>query len=437
MAGRRLLRALGPALLLAVGGAYALASGNWCGEWLAGKPSVVSAGRSLEAEGEGGWQAGAARVELEPPYPVVPAGYAPPRPSLKDSSPPVHARAVVVESGGLRVGLVALDLLSVSPEIVEAVRSGAEAAGLSLNELLVVATHTHSSFGGYDARLVVQLAGAGRFRQQSVNAAADGAVSALREAASSMQPVRPLIAEGSLDALVQPRTGESADTRSLRLSLVGEHAPVAELWIVSAHPTLEPRPAPSLSPDYPGRVEPAESSWPVLVLQGAGGNARAAVPGESTPDERSARYADALAERVSALALDAPSTGMPLAFARVSVGLPRPDASRLAPWFARAAGDNLLCASSEKRAEVVALQLGPVRLLAVPGEPSWSAAQALEPRAEATRVVGLADGYLGYIESAELVREGRGESKRQYFRAELVDALADAAEEAARALNHP
>ena len=38
---RRLFRALGPAVLLAVGGAYALASWNWCGAWGQGEPAVL------------------------------------------------------------------------------------------------------------------------------------------------------------------------------------------------------------------------------------------------------------------------------------------------------------------------------------------------------------------------------------------------------------
>ena len=37
------------------------------------------------------------------------------------------------------------------------------AAGLGLKEVLVVATHTHSSFGGYDARWWRSCPGTGRF----------------------------------------------------------------------------------------------------------------------------------------------------------------------------------------------------------------------------------------------------------------------------------
>ena len=450
MASSRYLRALGPVVLLAVGGAYAMASGNWCGEWLAGQPVVIASGRSVESV----WRAGAARVELQPPWPVVAAGYPPPRREVTQSSPPLHARAVVLEAEGLRIGLVSLDLLSVSPEIVSAVRSGADAAGLALNELVVVATHTHSSFGGYDPRLVAQLAGTGRFREESVHAASDCAVRALREAASSLEGVKLEVSEGTLEGLVHPRSGEVADTRSLRLMLRALDRPVAELWVVNAHPTLEPRRAEALSPDYPGRVEDPEAAilWPVIVLQGAAGNARAVVP-EGEGESKSARFAAALDDRMRALDLDgskeesepaaepsdepdpeAPEELPVLAFARVKVGLPRPDSSRLAPWFARAAGDNLLCASSEKTAELVALQLGPVRLFAVPGEPTAAAGASIEARAGATRVLGLADGYLGYIESAELVRARSGEAKRQYFRPELIDSLAEAAETAASAL---
>jgi neutral ceramidase len=424
---RRFLRALGPVLLLAVGGAYALASGNWCGVWEPGAPAVVFAARAADVP----LRAGAARVPLEPPFPVVAAGYGPPRPELSVASPPLHARALVLSAGELKVGLVALDLLTISPGLEQALRE----APTGLDEVWVVATHSHSSFGGYDHRLVSQLAGTGRYRPAALGAAVRGATEALRLALAAQEPVVPELRTGDLPGAAIPRTGAEVASGLVRLVLRGGEGTVGELWVVAAHPTLVPRPPPALSPDYPGLLDAPEGPV-ILVLQGAAGNARAEVEaGEGTAPERFAgrlRQAATAATPVEGVGADAARS--PLSTARVRFNLPRPDASRLAPWFARAAGDNLLCRSSARQAEVAVLRVGALRLLAVPGEPSFAAGQRLAAQADGLHVVGLAGAYLGYVEPAEVVRGGHGESRRQYFRPELLEVMAEAAAVAARAV---
>jgi hypothetical protein len=68
------------------------------------------------------------------------------------ADPPVHARAVVLQVGEARVGLVSLELLLVTAPMVAQIRE--RASELGLRGILVFASHTHSSFGGYDARVV-------------------------------------------------------------------------------------------------------------------------------------------------------------------------------------------------------------------------------------------------------------------------------------------
>ncbi|NPC85334.1 hypothetical protein HPC49_44960, partial [Pyxidicoccus fallax] len=90
-------RSLIPLMLLTAGAAYALASWNWCGVWTERAPVLLS-----QVRGEGSLRAGAAKVALAPPFPVVVAGYSPPRPEAEQADPPVYARAVVLEAGGTR-----------------------------------------------------------------------------------------------------------------------------------------------------------------------------------------------------------------------------------------------------------------------------------------------------------------------------------------------
>ncbi|WP_375770862.1 hypothetical protein NR798_08175 [Archangium gephyra] len=424
---RRWLRTLFPLMLLTVGSAYALASWNWCGRWGERAPVVLE-----QARAEGPLKAGAAKVPLAPPYPVVVAGYGPPRPEASQADPAPQARAVVLAAGNVKVGLVSLELLLVPDELVAAVRE--RAAGLGLQQVVVVATHAHSSFGGYDPRLVSQLAGTGRFRKAALEAAVAGASEALRQSVARLADVTLEVGEAKEPGLVRSRSGGEAPAGALtRAVLRGAEGPVAELLVFAAHPAMVPRKREFVDPDWPGRLSllREERGGVALVLQGAGGDVSVAFD-EGEGVEKVLGYARAvagLAERTAPV--EAGSTR--LAFARVEVALPRPDASRLVPSYSRAAGDNFLCASSSRTAEVGALTLGPLELVMVPGEPTVGAGALLVRRTGATGVLGLADGYVGYVETPERVEAGEGESRRQYFGPALLERLATGADEAARA----
>lgn len=424
MARRRFLRAVGPALLLAVGGAYALASYNWCGRWIAAPPAVV-----LSQAGEGPLRAGAGRVALSPPYPVVRAGYGPPRSSVSAAELPLHARALILEQGPLRVALVSLELLLIPGPLTEAIRQ--QAASLEIDELWVAATHSHSAVGAFDQRLLTQLAGTGRFRPEVQQAVVDAAVASLRTALGSLVPAKLELGSGELGPLVRSRVPSmEPDRRLTRLRILGPDRPVGEVVVMAAHATMEPRQAEALSPDYPGWLsQQLEAQGGVaLVMMGAVGNASTA--GEGEPD----LYAQQVSQRLAAMPLSA--LDPQLAFARVRASLPRPDASRLVPSLVRRAGENFLCTSAPRTVEVAVLQLGALRLAAVPGEVTLAAAGVFELETRA-RVVSLANDYVGYVETPELVAQHQGESRRQYFGPELAPRLGEATRLAASELQKP
>jgi neutral ceramidase len=424
---RRRLHSLLPVMVLTFGSAYSLASWNWCGPWTEKAPAVVGRARA-----EGPLKAGAARVALAPPYPVVVAGYGLALPEARGASLAPQARAVVLAVGDVKVGLVSLELMLVPDALVAAVRE--RTAALGLGAVLVVATHAHSSFGGYDERLASQLAGTGRYREDSLQAAAQGASEALAQAAARLTDVTLETGEVQAPELVRSRSGgEGPDGRLTRVGLRGAEGPVAELLVFGAHPTLVPRKRAEVDADWPGRVSQRreERGGVTLVLQGAAGNASAVWDGAEGMEkvEGYARAVAELAERAAPVAVGGSTT---LAYARVVVTLPRPDASRLVPGYARAAGDNFLCASAAHTAEVGALVLGPLRWLLVPGEPTAQVGSALAQRTGASGVLGLVDGYLGYVETLERVEAREGEARRQYFGSGLMARLATGAERAAR-----
>jgi len=180
-----------------------------------------------------------------------------------------------------------------------------------------------------------------------------------------------------------------------------------------------------LDADWPGRVcSTLEADGAVaLVTQGAAGNASARLQENEAADGFAQRFTDAARAQAPGEA----QAQVDLALASVRVGLPRPDASRLVPGPLRAATENVLCEGAPNTVELDALRLGPLALLAVPVEPTFEAGKRLEAQAGAQRVLGLANGYSGYLDTEVMVRGGGGESARQYFGGELLGLLEDGA----------
>jgi len=405
----------------------ALAGRDHCARRRPGTPEVL-----VRAWSAGPLLAGAASVPMEIPFPAVVAGYGVPRASVTGAAVPVRARALVVQSGAVRAGVVTLDLLVGDAALDGAIRRAV--AGLGFTDLWVAVTHTHSGPGGYAANTVAELAGTGLLRGNVREAVVSAAARALSTSARTLAPVTLRFGEGTVPELIGARSAPSdVDPRLSRLVLDGEKGPLAQLLVVACHPTLVPRPPSGLDPDWPGRLADREGELGhgvTLVLQGAVGNASTAL---TEPNgERLAHFVAALARAADALPLaPVPSA---LGVARASVGLPGPDASRLVPSLARPLVDNLLCVSAPSRAEVALLRVGPLLLLGVPAEPTAAAGRRLEEAARASRAVSLVNGYLGYLETPDHLAAGAGEAERQLVGPGFLEALVRAGAVARQAL---
>jgi len=418
---RRVLLAL--AVLVAfVLGAWAWASVDRCGEWEPQAPGLVGLGRA-----KGPLRVGAAVVPLEPPWPVTVAGYGPPRASVSRSDADVTARATVVEVGGQSIALVLVDTLLVTSSMRAALQQD---VGLPL---WLAATHTHSSLGGYDARLASEVAALGRYRPEVEAAVLDAAKAAVTKARARLAPARLEVVTEDAGGLARARSGDAVDSALTRVRFVGEAGPIAQWLVLTGHPTLVARRPDALHPDWPGTLatKVEQSGGPVtLVLQGAGGNATVS----SSLGESPLVFAAVVQGHVDALDAGVGVEEPELAWADVALGLSRPDGSRLVPSALRAAAENALCDGLERDVVVSALRLGDLGFVLVPGEPSAAAGQVLVEQARASRVVSLANGYVGYVELEAAARTGDGESRRQYFGPGFLAQLADAARLAGEAV---
>ena len=374
------------------------------------------------ARGQGPLEVGAAKVPLTPPFPVTLAGYGPPRAEATRAVVPLFARAVVLRRGQVRIGLVNADVLLIPEAVALEVR--AKAASLGLTDVMVVATHAHSSFGGYDARLVSEVAALGRFQPAARQVLVDALTRALKDAAARLAPASLSTAEVEVPRLVRSRdSGQAPDPRLTRVLFSGASGPLAQLLLFSAHPTTAGRTPKGVDPDYPGRLaraQEASGAGVTLFLPSAVGNGSAGVGGG--PE----KFARAVAQ-----ALPAPHppglSGGTLSLDRARFTLPHPDADRLVPFGLQRITEDVLCQSTPARPAVEVLELGGLTLVGVPGEATFEAGRALEQAVGPTaRVVSLAGGYLGYIETEAHVRAATGEAKRQYFGPELLDRLLQA-----------
>lgn len=410
----RLLKGLVGVLLV---GALALAwaSVDRCGDWPSTPPQLMGLGRA-----NGPLKVGAANVGLALDFPATVAGYPPLRSTVEGAATPLEARATVLDVEGQRLALVQLDVLLVTARMQLAVAQGFP------GRVWLNASHTHSSVGGYDARLAAELAALGAYSPRDEERLVTAARTALERATAALTPASLALAEASTGDLAVPRSGAAVDSRLTIVRFSDAAKPIAQWLILSAHPTMVGR-REGLDCDWPGRLA---AKWPVtLVLQGAGGNASVNRDRAATP----AAFADAiaaLANRAEPTPIDGP---VPLAWAEVAFGLPRPDASPLTPVF-RTAVEGVLCEDSEHDAMLTALRLGPLRLLFVTLEPSARAGALLEEQGRANRVVSLTNGYHGYLEPAEVMLAGTGESSRQYFGPNLARQVSDAARLASDAL---
>lgn len=396
-------------LVIALVGAFAFVSADRCGQWPSSEPVMA-----MVARGSGPMSVGAAKVAVVLPGAVTVGGYGPLR-SSASSGDPVFARATVIDVGGTKVALVSLEVLLLTQPLVTAIREGSELP------VFVTATHTHSSLGQFDRRPASQVAALGAFDERVESALVTAARSALAEAKKQLVPVTMEVRSFSTSSFVRARSGDSVDTRGLELSFVKpEGGRVARWLLLAAHPTLAPRRGDAFDTDWPGTLS-EDGDGVTLVLQTSVGNA--SVNKDVAPNEAVVvtQVKDALQRSVKVEGCE-PT----LSLATAHTALPHPDGSRLAPWPFRAAADNALCASAEMEVEVSMLRLGCVSLLAVPVEPSFTAAQQLETLTGATRVLALSNGYVGYLEPADVIRNGLGEAKRQWFGPELFDWLSPA-----------
>ncbi len=402
----------------------AVASLRWRGERAPVPPRIVATAR-----GAGGLSAGAAEVRFALPERGPIAGFA--RLSYASEGPPgpVGARALVLSAPGCKVALASAEILLVPEALEAAVR--ARISDLGLAGLVLVATHTHAGPGGYYEHPLFERIATGPYDAAARDAIAGGIAAAIRRAAGALVPARAAFAQGRADDLARSRSGgpKDAPLTVLRVERT-DGAPLAEVTVFAAHATILGKRNRTIAGDWPGRFIAGGAHGLRLLVPGAIGDQSVDGPDTGSVDA----YAAALSARVESLRFDAPDAAPPLAFASVEVVLPALDPGA-APALLRRAARYLVFDALPATARIEAVRIGSALLVAVPAEPV--AAVAARWRAElpqGTAVVSLANGYLGYVEAAEVMARRGGETGRTYYGRELAARLGEGVRAAAGAI---
>jgi len=154
--------------------------------------SLASAGPAAAATLEAGF----ARVSINPMEEKIPTplgGY-----GARDGKPAtgtldtIYGKVILFELGGQKSALIAVDMCTVPVCVAEETLKKAGIQGLSLDRLLICASHTHTGLEGYalDRRNVANNPHIGVFSEPVLNFVTDRLAKALREAQSTLQPVK-------------------------------------------------------------------------------------------------------------------------------------------------------------------------------------------------------------------------------------------------------
>jgi neutral ceramidase len=397
-----------PAALLAA------ASLPWRAEVRDEPPRVVRA-----AAGSGALQAGAGLAPFALPADVPIAGYARLRYGSEAPAGPVGARALVLAAPGCKVALVSAELLLVPEPLERAV--AARVADLGLDGLVLAATHTHAGPGGFWDHALGERIATGPYDARVAEAIASAIAEAIRAADGDLAPARAAVLRGGAAELARSRSGGAVEGRLAVLRLDRpDGAPVGELAVFAAHPTILGKANRRISGDWPGGFMAAGAGIR-LFFEGALGDQSVEGEAAGTPEA----FAVALSARVDALGGEAPDPSPALGYAAVEVPLPAADPGAVPPLLRRAAR-NLAGGLVPRTAIVEAVRIGDALLVATPAEPVASVAAAWRAALpEGAEIVSLSGGYLGYVEAPERMAARSGETIRTYFGPSLAARLAD------------
>lgn len=353
---------------------------------------------------------------------------------------PLEVRAIVFESGRKRAAILSVDVLGLAAETTRLIRDQVRArCGIAPDHLMLVSSHTHCAPAAIS---VTEEKPYEPFLQTIVAES----VRCVAKAAALLRPVRLGLGCGAAYFNINRRpTPEATDMVPNEQEVVDHRARVltveaangkwlAVLFHFTCHPTALSGQKGLISPDYPGfarqRIE-AKLGCKALFLPGCAGNIRPNIQNgkggfaSATPAQLRAcgrELGDEVVRVARSLRTDSASTlcaaNGPLVLhygrmmTRAKLLRTRKD-ENLGPWakrvLARLRAGTL---PKSRTVEMQAMRIGPVTLIATPGEPVLEIGLAIERRCRALKAaadcwpLGYTNDALAYFCTPRHHREG-------------------------------
>jgi neutral ceramidase len=383
---------------------------------------ALIAGALLSPSAAASLTAGASTVEVRLPAGVPLAGYGgfPRRAWLPDilgrypnafwfsPSTGVHdflrVRALAVESDGLRIFWLSIDLVAVDPTMVSDVRTRLSGPRGAPPVLIVSASHTHSGPGAFAASAFWGFVAADREAGPVRRAILDGMERAAREAEGRRAPARLAWGKTTVTGVAASRLDQPLDPELGFLKFMGgDGHPVALVWNYAIHGTALGRSNSMLSGDLmadaSARLE-KDTGAPVLFVNGAAADVSPKEHGWPGVESAGAALATAALSAWRAAPAGRAAT---LDVAQIHVSLPAPAVSVrncTGRWMPRAARIGL-GAALPSAADLTAVRVGGTAWVTVPGELQTRLGLDIKTAGrrsfDETFVAGYSNDYLGYF----------------------------------------
>jgi len=358
-------------------------------------------------------KAGFASIDFTPAEPVPLGGYGGIKERLSTHvKDPLYVRAVALSQGDNLVVLLSYDLLIVFEDIYQGLRSRLVDVA---PKLMVHATHTHSSVGGFWNTFLGRRF-LGDYRPWMSRHLIDAGERAARNAIADLAPAKAFTNVGILPGLNGNRRDPNGvkDEELTVLRLVRDKDD-AVLWSYSAHPVIvAERDFHAVSADFPGQVNSllARNHSFSMFVQGSLGGVDVLFPQdpEMTAEKNLELMAQPLANAVTTLAKGALPTKGRLQFSCEQWEAGRPDVRpffedqkfKRALDFPLRKAANLLLAPVSNKARVCGFRYGDFALLGFPADLGVGIGLAVKQYAqelgiESPVAASQTNGYLGYL----------------------------------------
>lgn len=369
-------------------------------------------------------QAGVARVSINPVEANIPTqlgGYGEragkPATGTHDT---IQAKAVVFEFNGKRSALVALDVCHQPRALVEQSVEKAGVDGLTYDNTIMVASHTHAGLEGMsmDPRNIAGNPNIGIFDERILDFVSNRVAQALQEAAKALQPVTAGAAAVSLPGWNRNRRHDNAPTDE-DMTLVRFDTAAGKPYVVlvnyAAHGTIMTPEIMQVSGGWPGVMQRTVEELmgddvTCLYTNGAEGDVAPADYHGGSRWEMAENYGRRIgiaAQHVAAAARTRPVTDFRLLSHTMELPEQRP-----APDFLKIAGDEykvdevqltmLLGVLFPRQAPLYGLRINDFAMLTYPGEPitaiGLDAKKAMrQGNIHYPAVAALTNDLIGYI----------------------------------------